>query len=104
MQDILSFLHCLHRPQLLVKAARFGSRDYRRTRHLPRLLGSQTLPKPAVALLRLSELESGMDDRRKAKDATYSVARHIEILIAIMGEVQHMRDTVAERHAARALR
>ncbi|MEL7088895.1 MAG: DUF6477 family protein, partial [Planctomycetota bacterium] len=39
MQDVLTMLQCLHRPRLLMRAARIGAEDYRRAAHLPRLLG-----------------------------------------------------------------
>ena len=42
MQDILSMLSAIHRPRLLMRAARFGAEDYRREVHLPRLLGYGT--------------------------------------------------------------
>ncbi|MFK7751678.1 MAG: DUF6477 family protein [Sedimentitalea sp.] len=96
MQDLLSMLNSLHRPRLLIRAARIGSADYLRERHLRRLLGYGTLPRPASALMRLIELERGLDEQRRDDDAGYSLPRHVDILIAMMGEAQllrAMRDT-----------
>ena len=91
MQDILSMLSALRRPRLLIRAARLGARDYRRDRHLQRLLGYGTLPRPAVALMRLMEIERTMNDQRNDNDAGYSLTRHLDLLIAMMGEAQLLR-------------
>jgi len=93
MQDVLSMLNTLHRPRLLIRAARAGAQDYSRNRHLQRLLGYGALPRSAVALMQLIELERGMNDQRKADDAGYSLTRHLDILIAMMGEAQLLRAT-----------
>ena len=55
MQDILSMLHAIHRPRLLMRAARIGAEDYRRGVHLPRLLGYGVLPRHGAALIKLME-------------------------------------------------
>ncbi|MFC4671741.1 DUF6477 family protein [Seohaeicola nanhaiensis] len=88
MQDILTILNRLRRPRLLIRAARIGAREYSRDRHLRRLLGYTTLPRPASALLRLMDLERDLDDRRRQDDAGYSLSRHLDLLIAMMGEAQ----------------
>jgi hypothetical protein len=93
MQDVLSILNSLHRPRLLIRAARAGAQDYNRKRHLQRLLGYGALPRTVAALMRLIELERGMNDARKEGDAGYSLPRHLDVLIAIMGEAQLMRAT-----------
>ena len=91
MQDILSMLNTLRRPRLLIRAARIGSQDYRRERHLQRLLGYGALPRPAAALLRLMEIEREMNEQRSGDEAGYSLTRHLDILIAMMGEAQLLR-------------
>jgi hypothetical protein len=91
MQDIQSMLSALRRPRLLIRAARLGAQDYRRDRHLQRLLGYGTLPRPAVALMRLMEIERTMNDQRNDNDAGYSLTRHLDLLIAMMGEAQLLR-------------
>lgn len=91
MQDVMSMLNSLRRPRLLIRAARIGARDYSRTRHLQRLLGYGTLPRPGAALMRLIEMESALDIMRHEADAGYSITRHLDILIAMMGEAQILR-------------
>ncbi|WP_240453897.1 DUF6477 family protein [Chachezhania antarctica] len=99
MQDILSMLNSLRRPRLLIRAARFGAREYRRERHLQRILGYGALPRPATALMRLMELEREQDDWRKANEASYSLPRHLDLLIAIMGEAEILQSARASEAA-----
>ncbi|WGW03133.1 DUF6477 family protein [Tropicibacter oceani] len=91
MKDILGLLNDLRRPRLLIRAARIGAQDYRRA-HLHRLLGYGTLPRPGAALMKLIELETDLDDRRRSDDAGYSVSRHVELLVAMMGEARLLRE------------
>lgn len=93
MQDVLSMLNTIRRPRLLIRAARLGARDYRRDRHLQRLLGYGQLPRPASALMRLMDLERAQNDMRREDDAGYSLPRHLDVLIAIMGEAGLMQAT-----------
>ncbi|AVO39433.1 DUF6477 family protein [Pukyongiella litopenaei] len=91
MQDLFTMLTTLRRPRLLIRAARMGVQDYRRDRHLQRLLGYGTLPRPAAALMRLIEMERAMNEQRRDDDAGYSLPRHLDVLIAMMGEAQLLR-------------
>lgn len=91
MQDILTTLDALKRPSLLIRAARIGMTDYRREVHLRRYLGEARLPRSGEALLRLMELESELDERRRSQAAGYSPVRHVDILIAMMGEARILR-------------
>lgn len=91
MQDLMSMLNALRRPQLLIRAARHGAQEYRRDRHLQRLLGYGTLPRPPAAILRLMDIERTLNDQRKQDDAGYSLPRHVDVLIAMMGEAQLLR-------------
>ena len=77
----------------MIRAARIGAQEYCRDRHLRRLLGYGALPRPAAALMRLIELERGQDEQRRDDDAGYSLTRHLDILIAMMGEAQLLRAT-----------
>ncbi|MFV0512404.1 MAG: DUF6477 family protein [Jhaorihella sp.] len=95
MQDPLTMLSALRRPRLLIRAARLGAQEYRRDRHLQRLLGYGARPGPAQALLRLIEIERGLDDQRREDDAGYSLTRHLDVLIAMMGEAQLVSATRA---------
>lgn len=93
MLDIETRLNTLKRPALLARAARFGADDYRRETHLPRLIEQETLPRPAAALMMLFSREAEMETWRKENAGLYRPARHVELLIAIMGEAQLMRAT-----------
>ncbi|WP_417524090.1 DUF6477 family protein [Marinovum sp.] len=91
MQDALTLLRKLRRPRLLIRAARAGLADYRREVHLRRSLGTEPPRRAGPALIRLIEIETDLNDARLRKCASYSVARHVEVLVAMMGEAQLMR-------------
>lgn len=91
MQDVLTMLQCLHRPRLLMRAARIGAEDYRRAAHLPRLLGYGNLPRHTQALMRLMEIEAELNAQRLEDESAYNLLRHIDILIAIVGEARIMQ-------------
>ena len=93
MLDIKTRLTTLKRPGLLVRAVRFGADDYRRDVHLKRLLHCDSMPRPADAVMQLLDLESEANGWREAKSGNYSIARHIEILIALSGEASLMQAT-----------
>lgn len=99
MQDLMTMVSQLRRPRLLIRAARFGQAEYNRDRHLQRILGYGKLPRPAAALMRLMELERVLDEQRRADDAGYSLPRHVDLLIAMMGEAQ----LVQTSHAPQSL-
>lgn len=91
MKDILGMLGDLRRPRLLIRAARIGAEDYRRDPCLHRILGYGPLPRPGAALMQLMTMESEVDERRRTGDAGYSVSRHVELLVAMMGEARVLR-------------
>jgi hypothetical protein len=91
MSDINTILANLRRPRLLIRAARYGLQDYRRDRDLLRLIGATTLPNPEIALARLVDAEERSEETRQAGDAAYSLARHIELLIAMLAEASLLR-------------
>ncbi|MEM7088673.1 MAG: DUF6477 family protein [Pseudomonadota bacterium] len=88
MQDLMTMITSLRRPRLLARAARLGARDYNRDRHLQRILGYGTLPASGAALIRLLDIEREVNMQRKEEDAGYSLARHLDLLIAVLGEAQ----------------
>ncbi|MEO1733401.1 MAG: DUF6477 family protein [Pseudomonadota bacterium] len=53
---------------------------------MPRLLGYGRLPRTSNALLRLMEMERELDHQRRDEAAAYNMNRHLEILIAMVGE------------------
>ncbi|MGC1505726.1 MAG: DUF6477 family protein [Sulfitobacter sp.] len=95
MQDILSMLNRLHRPRLMMRAARIGAEDYRRAAHLPRLLGYGVLPRHGAALITLIDMEAAFEEQRTQSDASYSLIRHLDVLIAMVAEARIMRNLQA---------
>jgi hypothetical protein len=85
----------LRRPMLLVRAARFGLTDYRRDRDLRRLLPAAPLPSPEAAVDRLLAAEQDAEARRREGSATYSVATHVELLVALIAEARLMARAAA---------
>ena len=81
----------LQRPRLLVRAARFGVDEYDRAQRLPRLLDRSVAPGTGEAIMMLLEIEAEQDRARRNKSPDYAVARHVEILIALMGEARALR-------------
>lgn len=86
MNDSLTMLESLRRPRLLIQTARIGSATYKRERDLARLLKSTRLPGPREAILRLLEQEDQMNENRREGNAQYSVSRHVDVMIALLGE------------------
>jgi hypothetical protein len=91
MQDLLSMLNALHRPRLMMRAARIGAEDYRRSAHLPRLLGYGVLPRHGAALMKLIEMEAELEEQRTGSNANYTLMRHIDVLIAVVSEARLLR-------------
>lgn len=91
MQDLLAKLDNLKRPRLLIRAARIGMDEYRRDVHLKRHLGHGPLPRSGAALARLVEIESSLNQQRRERNAGYSSVKHVDLLIAMMGEARILR-------------
>ena len=86
MNDPLSMLKSLTRPQLLVTAAKVAGQGYQREKTLRRLLKT---PAPAghnEATVRLLMLEQEHETARKLRLASYSAAKHVAVLGALMAE------------------
>jgi len=88
MTDILQILAKLHRPRLLVRAARFGLAEYNRDRDLKRVMKSGSTPSPARAVSSLMAEEAVLEETRQTGSSSYSVRRHVEVLIALMAEAR----------------
>lgn len=91
MQDVLSMLQALRRPPLLMRAARIGADDYHRGTHLPRLLGYGVLPRHGAALMKLMEIENDLNGQRLTGNTSYSLIKHVDVLIAMVGESRILR-------------
>ena len=88
MTDPQTVLNSLRRPRLLVRAARLGLQDYNRTRSLRRLMPGESTPRPGLAFEFLVEREAAIDKVRREGAASYSAARHIELLVALIEEAR----------------
>ncbi|WP_428516178.1 DUF6477 family protein [Roseovarius sp.] len=102
MTHALALLDTLTRPRLLIKAARIGAAQYRRDIHLGRLLDIEPLPDSGAALELLIEIEAALDEARRRRSAEYAVARHLDLLIAIMGEARLIRAAMVPEGATPA--
>lgn len=91
MSDISTLLANLRRPRLLIRAARHGIQDYRRDRDLRRLINAATPPTPQAAFARLYDAEEQAEETRRNGDAGYSITRHVDLLIAMLGEARLLR-------------
>lgn len=90
MQDPLSRITVLKRPPLLVDAARHGVDAYDRAALLPRLIGACP-GGPARAVMALLEREAELEARRRSGSGDYRPARHVELIVALMGEARLIR-------------
>jgi hypothetical protein len=88
MTDPLDRLSALNRPRLLVRAARIGLAAYNRERSLRRLLPGHAVPAPGKAVEVLLEREEALDTVRREGGASYSSARHVEVLAALINEAR----------------
>lgn len=88
MTDLLSLLRDLRRPRLLIRAAQFGMAEYRRERDLGRIVRAAQAPGPERALGLLINEERRLETIRQEGCATYSFARHIEVLAAMLAEAR----------------
>ena len=90
MADILKKLAEIHRPGLLMRAARHGVADYRRDIQLPRF-GLSPLQPSLDCVTQLLDREARLEHARRLELADYRIADHVQILIAIMAEAQQLR-------------
>ncbi|WP_424939910.1 DUF6477 family protein [Aliiroseovarius sp. S253] len=88
MTTTTDMLKTLRRPRLLVRAARFGLSEYNRDKDLKKLMKTTAIPSPSQAVDGLLMAEAQLEETRKSGDASYSCARHVEILIALLAELQ----------------
>ena len=57
---------------------------------LPRLVHPEESHSEEDVLEALLMAEAEVEEQRKQGSATYSIAKHIELLIALMGEARHL--------------
>ncbi|EPX79109.1 DUF6477 family protein [Litoreibacter arenae] len=91
MTDLTTQLNNLRRPRLLVRAARHGVGNYRRSRDLRRITGQLLTGSSHQAVVQtLLQHEEQAEQTRLANDGTYSANKHVELLIALMAESRTM--------------
>lgn len=81
-------LQSLNRPQLLVRAARVWLPDFNRERSMRRIFPGVTPPLPGRGFEALMAHENAIDAIRREGAASYSAARHIEVLVALIVEAR----------------
>ena len=95
MSDPAQLVNALRRPRLLLRAVRHGLGEYQRDRVLRRVLGGTALPAPRRAVMALLAAEELLETARQSRDAGYSVARHVEVLIALVCEARTLSSEAA---------
>ncbi|WP_136635581.1 DUF6477 family protein [Pseudooceanicola onchidii] len=94
MEDLTTRLSRLHRPRLLVDAAREGQALYDRNRDLSMLLGR--VPGHGAAVMQLFDMEAAQETARRGRRG-YRVRRHVAILTALVAEHSALR-SAHDRH------
>lgn len=92
MSDFRKTLSEMRRPSMLMRAARLGLPDYHRGRWLKRLAPGETSPERILP--QLLTAEERLEETRRRGDACYSIAQHIEVLIALLAEASLLRREV----------
>ncbi|MDF0599524.1 DUF6477 family protein [Psychromarinibacter sp. C21-152] len=100
MSELLHLVSALRRPRLLLAAVRHGLTEYNREKTLRRLTGGGALPAPRRAVQSLLLAEEMQEAARLAREATYSPARHIEILVALIAEARTLSSEAARSERA----
>ncbi|WP_373050853.1 DUF6477 family protein [Thalassovita aquimarina] len=103
MTDVFGMLRRMKRPGLLIRAARNGADQYNRNEHLARLLEIEALPRSGLGLIQLIEIERDLNLQRQSDRCRYSCARHVEVLIVIMGEARLLRASLPDLTAVQPI-
>lgn len=86
MTNLKTALETIHRPKTLMRAAKSALGSYDRSTGLQRLLGKSEKICPEDALRELLPLEQDCETRRQTGRVAYSVASHLEVMVAIIAE------------------
>ena len=81
-------LSSLRRPKLLIRAARAGMLEYRRSRDLKRITGVPANVQASRIVDTLLREENRMEEERRSGDAAYSIQKHISVMTALLAESQ----------------
>ena len=93
MLDVLAKLDQLSRPRLLIGAAKAGAIEYTRNQDLRRHITHPDLPQYREVMSYLYELENTVEQQQHNGAATYSIVKHVDLLIARLGEAQLLQAT-----------
>ena len=88
MTSPTNFLQTLNRPILLVRAAQVWLPEFNRARSMRRIFPGMVPPTPGRGFEALIEQERAIDQIRREGAASYSAARHIEVLVALIVEAR----------------
>jgi len=88
MPTRLNTLSALTRPKLLLHAARLALQNYHRKPAILRIFGGTISADDPDVFTQLFQHENDLNAQRKSGDTTYSVARHVLVLTALIGEAQ----------------
>ncbi len=99
MIDIHTTLAAMHRPKLLIRAARSGIRNYRRDQYVKNIAGAPN--KYGAQLLDALLTEEGrLNECRIEGDASYSIQKHIIVMTALMAEANRPLTPIMEHKMA----
>lgn len=90
MQDISQYVASLQRPRLLVQAANHGLDHYERSVDLKRIIGTEGSEPTRKMLMTLVDKEAQLEHFRRSRDHAYSVASHVDVLIALIFEAREI--------------
>lgn len=85
MPNIQTTLAAMHRPKLLIRAARAGIQNYRRDQYVKNIAGAANKYGAQLLDSLLAE-ETRLNDCRLEGDASYSIQKHIIVMTALLAE------------------
>ena len=87
MQKYIVRLSKLRRPRLLMWAARIGAQEFQRQSQLPRILRNKNLTDEEQVVSELIDIECEIEERRVSGNLDYSISQHVDILTALLAEL-----------------
>ena len=88
MENALQKLSQLKRPKVLNTAVRLGLPQYKRQKELSRILGFKFEGSDKELIHYLFQIEAAINEQRLQHDPFYRMVYHIDVLIALIHEVQ----------------
>ena len=100
METALQKLSTLKRPKVLNTAVRLGLSQYRRQKELSRILGFKFEGSNQELVNYLFQIEAAINEQRLQHDPFYRMAYHIDVLVALIYEVQSKGKQESVKYAA----